>query len=91
MTECNINSYGSSGAMESELTLVLTEKVFPDSDGNVYVGYIVSDDDSTMRCHLQHESSDPKGKLREDIPEPDFCADPSHCVKVMSAPIFKMV
>ena len=91
MAVCNVNNHSSSGAMESELALVLTEKVFRDSDGNVFVYYIVSDDDSSMRCHLQHELSDSKGKLKEDIPEPDFGADPSHRIKVMSAPIFKMV
>ena len=78
MEVCNINSHGSSGAMEAELALVLTEKVFTDNDGNVFVCYIVSDDDSTMRCHLQHESSSSKGRLRDEIPEPEFCADPSH-------------
>ena len=88
---CNVNSFGSSGAMESELALVLTEEVHNESDGHVYVGNFVSDDNSSMRCHLQHQSSDPKGKLSNNIPEPKFCADPSHCIKVMSAPIFKMV
>jgi len=72
MAVCNVNSHGYSGAMESELALVLTEKVFTDADGNTYVSYIVSDDDSSMRCHLQHVSSDSKGTLREDIPEPEF-------------------
>ena len=50
---------------------------------------IVSDDASSMRAHLQHEGVG--GKLRGVIPEPIFCADPSHRIKVMSKPIFKMV
>ena len=63
MAVCNVNSHGSSGAMESELALLLTDKVFSDSKGYVFVNYIVSDDDSTMRCHLQHETTDPKCKF----------------------------
>ena len=52
MEECNVDSHGSSGVMEAELALVLTEKVYTESDGNVFVHYIVSDNDSTLRCHL---------------------------------------
>ena len=77
--------------MESQVALDLTKKVFNDSNGRVYIRFIVSDDDSSMRAHLQHPSTDDKGKLPEMIPEPSFCADPSHRIKVMSAPIFKMV
>ena len=50
--------------------------------------FIVSDDDSTMRAHLQHE---PSGKLPPGIPIPCFKADPSHRVKCMAGPIFKLV
>ena len=79
MQECDVNIHWSSVAMESEFTLVLTQKVFTDYSDNVYVLYIVSDDDSSMRIHLQHPSSDSKGRLTEDIPEPEFSASfPSH-------------
>ena len=69
--------------MESEVALQLTTKIFRDSDGLLYVAYIVSDDDSTMRAHLQHKSKEPKARLNDDIHEPSFCDDPSHRVKVM--------
>ena len=88
---CNVNSTGSSGAMESQVALELTIKVFNESNGRVYIEKIVSDDDSSMRAHLQNQSNDDKGKLPEEIPEPIFKADPSHRIKVMSGPIFKMV
>ena len=42
-----------------------------------------------MRAHLQHEGEG--GKLRDAIPEPFFSAEPSHRIKVMAKPIFKMV
>ena len=35
---------------------------------NVYIDTIVSDDDNTMRAHLQHASE--KGKLLDRIPTP---------------------
>ena len=75
--------------MESQVALDLTIKVFEESNGHVYVAEIVSDDDSSMRAHLQHEEEG--DKLRDVIPEPLFRADLSHRIKVMTKPIFKMV
>ena len=86
---CNINSTGSSGAMESQVALDLTVQVFEESDGRIFIAEIISDDDLSMRAHLQHEGVG--GKLRDVIPEPIFRADPSHHIKVMSKTIFKMV
>ena len=62
------------------------------------IEYIVSDDDSTMRAMLKHPSicvrgqvlKTSKGKLHEEIPEPLFLADPSHCVKVVAKHIFSI-
>ena len=47
---------------------------------------IVTDDDTTMYANLKHTKN--KDKLRENIPEPHFLADPSHCMKVMVKGIF---
>ena len=47
----------------------------------------MSDDDSTMRAHLRHESNG--GKLPDRIHPPGFLADPSHRIKVMAKPLFK--
>ena len=55
---------------------------------NIIIGSIVSDDDSTMRAHLRNIKDG--GKLLDHIPPPIFLADPSHRIKVMSAPVFKM-
>ena len=52
---------------------------------------MVSDDDSTMRSLLQHKSNHEKGKLPDNVQEPIFFADPSHRIKVMCKPFFKMV
>lgn len=45
-----------------------------------------------MRAHLQYlvDSADGKGKLPDHIPTPIFLADPSHWIKVMSSPTFKL-
>ena len=56
------------------------------------VDVIVSDDDSTMRAAIKHPSIGvrgqvlkiSKGKLDEEIPEPSFLSDPSHCVKFVA-------
>ena len=86
-----ISITGSSGAMESEVVLRLTTALYERWGGRVFICGIVSDDDSTMRAYLQHTDNNVKGKLDDTIPEPTFMADPSHRIKVMSAPIFVMV
>ena len=48
----------------------------------------MTDDDSTMRAHCANKKNG--GKLNDDIPEPQFLADPSHRVKVMAKPLFAM-
>jgi hypothetical protein len=86
---CVVNHFGSSGAMESTLALKLTKQIFEDSKHRVYLEEIVTDDDSTLRSHLQNEHKG--GKLPDMIPQPKFLADPSHRIKVMISPIFKLV
>ena len=63
------------------------------------VDVIVSDDDSTMQAVLKHPSKgaqgqvlkSPKGKNYEEIPEPSFLVDHSHCTKVIAKHIFSIV
>ena len=86
---CMINWEGGSGAMEAGTALDMTVEVYNSMEGRVFIETIVSDDDSTMRSHLQHESNG--GKLVETIPQPEFLADPSHRIKVMATPIFGLV
>jgi len=73
--ECQINFDGSSGAMEAEVALELCIQLY-DGDYEVFLKLIVSDDDSTMRAHLRHESN--SRKLPDRIHPPGFLADPSH-------------
>ena len=77
--------------MESELALILIVNFHYRFDSRVFGKHIASGDDSTMRKHLQHTENNAKGKLQSTIPEPDFLADSSHRIKVMSSPIFTKV
>ena len=90
--KCSINYEGSSGAMESRLALTLTERLFSDSKGRLYIEHLVSDDDSSMRSLLVHKSSDnDKGGLPATIPAITFFADPTHRIKVMAKPAYSKV
>ena len=88
---CTVNHNGSSGSMEAIVALDLTTDVHTNSKGKVFIEALVSDDDSTMRMLLKHKDNHPKGKLSCMIPQPTFLADPSHRIKVMAKPFFKMV
>ena len=57
----------------------------------MYIEFIVSDDDSTMRAYLQHKCNNIKEKLPDDIPEPNFLTNYSHRIKVTTAPVFAMM
>ena len=85
--DCRINWEGASGGMEAGLALDLCIGIHG-SDYDIFVEHIVSDDDSKMRAHLR---LDGKGKLPTSIPIPTFYANPSHRIKVMASPIFKLV
>ena len=55
---------------------------------NIGVEFLVSDDDSTMRAHLQHVGTIKNGKLPLEVHQPKFLCDPSHRIKVMVKDIF---
>ena len=74
--DCMINWEGGSGAMEAAVALDLCQDICDSSNGRVFIETIVSDNNSTMRSHIQHATNG--GKLKDYIPEPDFKTDPSH-------------
>ena len=43
-----------------------------------------------MRALLKHSINHPNGKLKPEIPEPEWLADPSHRTKVVAKPIFAL-
>ena len=52
--DCCVNWAGSSGGMEAAGALGLCIELHDNSGYNIFVQTIVSDDDSTMRAHIQH-------------------------------------
>ena len=83
--------------MEASAILKMVEDAF--LNRFFVIDIIVSDNDSTMRAVIKHPSKgargqvlkSPTGKLHEDIPDPSFLADPSHCMKVVAKYIFSIV
>ena len=77
--------------MEADSCLQLTEEIYEKWGGKVYVSHIVSDDDSTMKALLKHNTPlTKKGKLRADVPQPEWLADPTHRCKVLSKGIYAL-
>ena len=52
-------------------------------DGRVFVATIISDNDSTMRSHLQHAKR--SGILIKSIHQSEFLVDPSYGIKVIAS------
>ena len=68
--DCQINWDGASGAMEAGVALELCIDLHDTSGFDIYIESVCSDDDSTMRAHLQHAKNN--GKLPDHIPTPKF-------------------
>jgi hypothetical protein len=66
---------GSSKAMEATAALDLVLELHKLGIG---VEFIVSDDDSTMRAHLQHIGTHAGGLLHLNVPQPSFLCDLFH-------------
>ena len=49
---------------------------------------VVADDDSSMRALLKHKTNNHKGRLPQEMSQPEWLADPSHRAKVVAKPIF---
>ena len=57
--------------------------------GIVLVRNMVTDDESTLQSHCRKVKSGEH--LNDNIPQPVFLADPTHRIKVICKPIFRMV
>ena len=86
---CSKNYLHSSKAMEADSCLDLVTRIFNNSNGNIFIKTITSDDDSTMQAVLKHEGKG-KGRLNVQIPEPRWLADPTHRIKVVAKGIYKL-
>ena len=89
--DCVRNYENSSKAMEADSCLELVEFIFDTYNGSVFLEYIVSDDDTTMKAIVTHEGEgSTKGRLRILIPIPLWYADPTHRTKVVAKVIYKL-
>ena len=86
---CTINWVGASGAMEAGVALEMVTAFTNESGGRLFIECLVSDDDSSLRKHLRHTENG--GKLAAHVRELSFLADPSHRIKTMCSPIYKMI
>ena len=77
--------------MEAKVTLILSPIIFSESNGSLYIESLVSDDDSNMRSVLTHKTLNGKGKLSKEISVIIFLTDPTHCIKVMTKPVYSKV
>ena len=60
--ECTRNYDGSSGGMESDGLLLLMLKLDNEHDGEIFLEYVVTDDDTKMRSYIAHHKTKPRGK-----------------------------
>ena len=82
------NYDGSSKTVEADTALQLYISLYQDSNTNIVLKAVVADDDSSMRALLTHKSNNPKGRLLEEMPQPERLADPSHRTRIVAKPIF---
>ena len=91
---CSCNYEGSLGSMEISGMLWMTKRLHTFMDGCVYYGYIVSDDDTSMRNYLTHPNISPAyrkhigGYLPKEILVPEWFSDPDHRIKCVYRGIF---
>ena len=83
--------------MESDGLLWLMKRLFTLMLGCVYYGFIVGDDDSTMKKYVTHPAKRPRGavniggRLPKEIPKPKWFADPTHRAKCVAGKFFKFM
>ena len=93
---CTRNYDGSSGAMESDGLLLLMKQLKERYNGDIWLEYVITDDDTKMKKYISHPKYRPRGKtniggsLPLDIPEPKWYADPTHRAKCVAGSFFEL-
>ena len=62
---------GSSKAIEADAALQIYISLYQDSNKNIVFEAVVADDDSSVRALLAHKANNPKGRLPEEMPQPE--------------------
>ena len=76
--------------MEVDAALALYKDIYNKSDKKIHLKAVVADDDSSMRALLKYRYINPKGRLPEEMNEPDWLVDLSHQTKVVAKPIYQL-
>ena len=77
--------------MEADGLLQILKRLHEETEGKVYIKTIVSDDVTTMKSLIRHQSSlAKKGRLPTEIPESTWLVDSSHRVKVVAGKIYSL-
>ena len=80
---CVQNYDGSSGGMESEGLLLLMKQLQDKANGEIYLDYVITDDDTKMKKIISHPEYKDRGwknhdgSLPLDTPAPNWFADPT--------------
>ena len=85
---CPRNYEGSSKVKETDAALHLYTELYEPSNKCLYLKAIVVDDDSSMRALLKHTITNPKGRLPQEMTEPEWLADQSHRTKMATKPVY---
>ncbi len=85
---CPLDYVASSKGMEATAALEMVGEVWDNFNGNDFIEFIVSDDDSTMRAKVSYSTSNKHGMLPPRVIEPIFKADPGHRINSMAKPMF---
>ena len=64
------NYEGSSKVMEVDAALHLYKELHESSNKCLYLKVIAADDDSSMRALIKHTTTNPKGRLPQEMPKP---------------------
>ena len=75
--------------MESRVDCYMVSDLWKESDGCLFIDYLVSDNNNSLRSHLKHTGNGIK--FPEGVPKPNFLADPSHRIKTIYSPIHKII
>ena len=74
--------------MEADAALQFYISLYQDSNKNIVLGTVVTDDDSSMCTLLTHKANNPKERLPEEMPQLEWLANSSHQTKVVAKSIF---
>ena len=75
---------------EGSSALTLYKDIYNKSVKKIHLKVVVADDDSSIRALLKHRFNNPKGRLSEEMNEPDWLAELSLRTEVVAKPTYQL-